>query len=430
MPRRVWTIESLHTRRADHREDAPDEPLATYLVRLGRGHRLNDPAPLVVDLSGAREVRLGRGDKHSVRRLDAATLELRLDDPACSISQARLLQDRASAAPRLLVESLDPRNTCRINGEPADNRELSHGDILETGQTLWCLRRRPLDSSEGLLELAYGGGEIGPCSSVCLDLLGELRRARQLATSAAALLIQGEHGTGKEALAATVHRDSGRGGRFVAINCAAIPTPLVEHELFGHSRGAVAGVPGQGPGAAEQAHGGTLLLDEISCLPQPTLARLLRLLQDGTLVRLGESSIRRVDARVVVTSRADVDQLRASGALRGDLLLRLAAACVRLPPLRERREDLGLQLAAALEHSPQLARWARAPTARPEVLRALALYDWPFNIRELHKTVDFSLALCDGRTVTLDDLPEAMVRPWRRGRAVARRRTSSSKKKQ
>lgn len=223
------------------------------------------------------------------------------------------------------------------------------------------------------------------------------------------VLLSGESGTGKELVARALHAASGRGDQpFIAINCGALPEALAESELFGHARGAFSDAAAGKVGLFESAHLGTLFLDEVADLPPPLQVKLLRLLQDGEVRRLGETQTRNVDVRVIAASRRPLEALVREGRFREDLYYRLSVVAIHLPPLRERTEDVPL----LLEHflitlADAMAR--RTPTVTPAAIHKLTTYGWPGNVRELQHAIERALVLCEGPEIGVEDLPDALV---------------------
>ncbi len=217
-----------------------------------------------------------------------------------------------------------------------------------------------------------------------------LRTVKAVAASNLPVLVTGESGTGKELIAAAVHNNSPRSkGRFVALNCAAETESLLEDQLFGHVRGAFTGAEKEREGVFEYASGGTLFLDEIGDMPLKMQAKLLRVLETGTVVRLGSNDPRKTDVRLVSATNKDLNALIARGEFREDLYFRIKGAAVVLPPLRERREDIPPIVASAslramklmgMEHDP-------APTVTDAAMMRLTSYDWPGNVRQLMNVV-------------------------------------------
>jgi transcriptional regulator with PAS, ATPase and Fis domain len=233
-----------------------------------------------------------------------------------------------------------------------------------------------------------------------------LRALAEVAPSTLPVLVRGETGTGKELAARAVHARSGRAGPFVAVNCGALPATLVESELFGARRGAYSGAVEERVGLVRAAEGGTLFLDEIGDLAAPSQAALLRVLEEREVLPLGAARPLRVDVRFVAATHRDLDALAQAGTFRADLLARLAGFTLALPPLRARREDLGL-LARALLAREAPERAARA-TFSVEAARALFRHRWPANVRELGKCLHAAALLARDGAIGLAELPEAL----------------------
>lgn len=244
-------------------------------------------------------------------------------------------------------------------------------------------------------------------------MLATLRRAEQVAQSDATVLITGESGTGKEVLARRIHQASRRdGGPFVALNCAAVPDALLESELFGYERGAFSGAVARRVGKFEAADGGTILLDEVSEMDVRLQAKLLRVLQERELDRLGGAAPVRVDVRVLATSNRSLPAEVAAGRFRADLYFRLNVVGLCIPALRDRPGDI----AALAQHYARHFAVANALPPRAlsdEALRRLQRHDWPGNVRELENTVHRAVLLAVGDTIGLDavELPAAAPLP-------------------
>ena len=238
------------------------------------------------------------------------------------------------------------------------------------------------------------------------------RAIGRLAASNITVMVTGESGTGKELVARALHQTSPRSSQpFIAVNTAAIPKDLLESEFFGHERGAFTGAAMQRKGRFEQADGGTLFLDEIGDMPADLQTRLLRVLQNGEFYRVGGTAPIKVDVRVVAATHQDLDTLVKEGRFREDLFHRLNVIRVRIPALRERREDVPqltrLFLARAAEELKTAAKYAPA-----EVLAALAAFDWPGNVRQLENTCRWLTVMAPGREIHVQDLPlEVMAAP-------------------
>ena len=232
-----------------------------------------------------------------------------------------------------------------------------------------------------------------------------LALVRQAAAYPSTVLFTGESGTGKELLARALHQLSPRAARpFVPINCAAIPENLLESELFGHARGAFTGAVRAHAGLFEQADGGTLLLDEIGDMPLGLQTRLLRVLEDGRVRRVGGSKDLSVDVRVVAATATDLEAAVRDGTFREDLYYRLNVVRVRIPPLRERADDIPLLVDALVERAAdRLGRAVRGAT--PAALTALAMHPWPGNVRQLENALERAVVVAGGQQVDLVDLP-------------------------
>ncbi len=257
-------------------------------------------------------------------------------------------------------------------------------------------------------------------------IVGHSRAMRDLyqmletvAATSSTVLITGETGTGKELAARAIHHASPRRAqRFLALNCSAIPETLLEAELFGHVRGAFTGAVGTRQGKLEQAHKGTLFLDEVGTMSPALQSKLLRVLQEREFERVGDSHPIRIDVRIIAATHSDLQQMVADGSFREDLFYRLNVIPIALPPLRERREDVPLLVRHFAEKLSRDVTPGRPPvTMSQEAMRCLMAYDWPGNVRQLENAVERALALSPGRSqIEVSDLPaEVQQAPDRPG---------------
>jgi two-component system C4-dicarboxylate transport response regulator DctD len=259
-------------------------------------------------------------------------------------------------------------------------------------------KRSLLLENRRLRERLEAQGEM-PVIGQSPGMQGVRRLIAALAPTDVDILINGETGSGKEVVARAIHAASGRRGPFVAINCAALPESVFESELFGHEAGAFTGAGKRRIGKIEYANGGTLFLDEIESMPLNLQAKLLRVLQERVVERLGGNAVVSVDCRVLAASKTDLKQLSETGGFRADLFYRLDVASIDLPPLRERREDIPLLMAfflrqAAQRYGKPLPEWSAGDLVRWQA------YDWPGNVRELKNAADrCCLGLPDGLPV-------------------------------
>jgi transcriptional regulator with PAS, ATPase and Fis domain len=308
-----------------------------------------------------------------------------------------------------VARDLGSRNGTLVNGHPVSEAVLEPLDELRIGDAVLKV------VAEGADEYAryridgavVGGARRAPASDALVGglqmdrILAELWRVARAPLN---VLLLGASGTGKEVVASELHRLSGRGGRFAAVNCAAIPGNLLESELFGFKRGAFSGADRDKPGLIRAADGGTLLLDEIGDMPLEAQAKLLRVLQAREVLPLGATTPEQVDVRVVGATHRDLGRLQAEGKFREDLFARLNEYKLVLPPLYERKEDVFGLL------SSFLARLGRAELRVSfPYMTALLHYDWPYNVRELEACIKRSVALADGPVLLPEHLPEAVT---------------------
>ncbi len=232
-----------------------------------------------------------------------------------------------------------------------------------------------------------------------------LKKAKSVAKSKASVLIQGESGTGKELLARYIHKESDRAcGPFVAVNCAALPETLLESELFGHEKGAFSGAISRRLGKFELANHGTILLDEITEMQPSLQAKLLRVLQESEIDRLGGQTPIPIDVRVIATTNRDIKQVVSEGNFREDLYFRLNVIPLRIPPLRARVEDI--EVLAKYFCSYFCKQYSRNLDFAPGVVETLKTWAWPGNVRELRNVIERGVLLAQGSHITLKDLTD------------------------
>ena len=251
------------------------------------------------------------------------------------------------------------------------------------------------------------------------NFLRVLDQAARVSQHNATVLIQGETGTGKELIARAIHHNSRRRGKaFIAINCGAIPKDLLESELFGYVRGAFTGALANKQGRVEMADGGTLFLDEVGELPLDAQVKLLRMLQEGELSKLGAISPVKVDVRVIAATHRNLSAMVEDGTFREDLYYRLAVVPLRIPPLRERREDIPELIDTLFKRSRE-RHGVDDVKLSPAVLQRLTAYHWPGNVRQLENVLERLVVLSPGGLITEEELPEDLQRattaptsPW------------------
>jgi DNA-binding NtrC family response regulator len=355
-------------------------------------------------LEGIDSVTLGRGQARGASRSNdrgIATLDVRIASPAASTSHARLVR----SGTEWVIEDSGSTNGTFVNGARVTRAVVDARSTIAVGRVLFRLvlgRMTPEGAPPDVdaRSLAAGHVTLDPELDVDLDALDRLAR------SDVSILIRGETGTGKELLARTIHERSGRGGDFVAVNCGAIPSGLVESHLFGHVKGAFSGAVRDEPGLFRAADGGTLFLDEIGDLPLPSQAAVLRSLQEREVVPVGTTRPVKIALRVVSATHQPLEDMVERASFRRDLVARLAGFSIELPPLRSRRIDLGIIVGALLA---KLAP-TRADKVRftPAAGLALLRYDWPLNTRELEQCLARALVLAGDQTIDVAHLPASI----------------------
>ena len=358
--------------------DLPE--LSTARPAVGVVVAFSEGVPALRAVAVEARVRIGR----------EPALELSVDDGKASRCHAEFLPGGAG----VLVTDLDSRNGTFLDGAPLSSAGAlaKVGSIVRVGRTVLIVvaNVHPYMREANDDPLLVGGPSLDETRQV-IAVVGPSR---------VPVLVEGETGTGKELVAQAIHRGSSRRGELCAINCAALPSELVESELFGHSRGAFSSSAGPRRGLFRAADGGTLFLDEIGDLPLAAQAKLLRVLETGEVRAVGEDQPTRVDVRVIAATNRDLDRMIEQGEFRADLFHRIATGRVSLPPLRARREDI----------APLAQRFIRSEqcfTAR--AIEKLMLHGWPGNVRELRNVIAAATARVEARQSLRIDAEDVLI---------------------
>jgi transcriptional regulator with GAF, ATPase, and Fis domain len=365
---------------------------------------------LVSCASGVSVVSLAGRDEWLVGR--AQECDIVIADGSVSREHARLVLGDAMA-----LEDLGSRNGTSVQGrrlQPRERTAVSVGSVLELGSAMCLLQRAPI--TPGLRRAAANAAlaRLRPTRPdaadadepiVCEPAMRNLYALLDVvAPSPLNVLILGETGVGKELYAKAVHRRSPRAaGRFLELDCGALPESILEAELFGYEKGAFTGAVQAKVGLFESAHAGTVFLDEVGELPLSTQAKLLRVLETGQVMRLGSVQPAVVDVRFVAATNRDLRHLITEGRFRPDLYFRLNGISITLPPLRQRRADLG-PLAAHFASRAARSMGRSSPRLTDEALAAFERYEWPGNVRELRNIVERAVVMSRGEHLGLDDL--------------------------
>lgn len=382
-----------------------DEPNVRYSLQQG----LNS-TDLRVDAvgSGADAVERVRRD-----RPDAVVLDVRLPDMS-GLDLFDRLREIDPRLPVVIITAFDAADTAiramkrgafEVLIKPIDLDHLA--GIVDRAVELSRLRTVPA-VFDAPADGDQGADHIVGRSAAMQDVFKDVGR---VAPQNVTVLILGESGTGKELVARAVYQHSNRADKpFLALNCAAIPEPLLESELLGHERGAFTGADKKRIGRFEQADGGVLFLDEIGDMTPATQAKVLRVLQDQQFERVGGAETIRTDVRVVAATNQNLEDMVAAGKFRADLFYRLNVFAIRLPPLRDRKDDVPLLVDHFVRRfGPPVGKPIRS--VAPEALRVLAGYDWPGNVRELQSVIRAAIVRAAGEVITPDCLPESVHRP-------------------
>ena len=347
--------------------------------------------------AGSRTIALGRGGELTIGR--SRDCDIHLDDALVSRTHAVLhlgdevaVEDLGSQnGTQLIRGSLAARSQLTGRAQldriaPGARVALEAGDVVQIGTSLLLLAADRSDE----LEVLPDPDQIVLADPKMRQLAALIER---IAPTDISVILLGESGAGKEVFAHRIHDQSARGGPFVGLNCAALPEQLLESELFGHEKGAFTGATGAKPGLLEAAAGGTVFLDEIGELALPLQAKLLRVLEERSVRRLGALRAISIDVRIVSATNRELEHEVAAGRFRRDLYYRLNGVSVVIPPLRERPSEI-VPLARLFCRQLSASRGRPAPRLTAEAERALLDHSWPGNIRELRSVIELSLALC------------------------------------
>jgi DNA-binding NtrC family response regulator len=359
-------------------------------------------------LVGVERITIGRGaERGATRSADGRTLEVTVPGRWLSSSHAIV----RAAGGEWVAEDAGSRNGTFVGGERITARVLGDREFLEAGRVWFAIRGAPAsdgpilrDDDAARTTQPFGLRTLLPEIADALGALARIARG-----SGVPVLFLGPTGAGKEVLAREVHAQSGRAGPFVAVNCGALPSTLVEALLFGHTKGAFSGAARDELGFVRSADGGTLFLDEIGDLPPASQAALLRVLQEHEVIPVGSTRAMKIDVRVIAATHRPLEALTSTGAFRADLLARLKGYAHRLPALCDRMPDFGVLLADVL--AGVAGERASRLTFDPTAARALLAYDWPHNIRELHLAMASAVALATSDVIEEQHLPAEILAP-------------------
>jgi two-component system response regulator AtoC len=361
------------------------------------------------DLPASGEVTIGRDEGNTVR----------IDDPAVSRRHALLriadkieVEDLGGANGVLVRENVGParsNRTLKVRQLIRSKADLAVGDRILVGTANIVVRRaQAAEVSDLAITAAARAGAVvrDPATRTVYE------QAARAARASISVLLLGETGVGKEVMARAIHAESARAAQpFMGINCAALAESLLEGELFGAEKGAYTGAVAARAGLFEAANGGTVFLDEVGELPLATQAKLLRVLEERTVTRLGSTKPRPIDVRFVAATNRDIEADSGSGRFRADLYFRLAGITLAIPPLRERPAELDVLVARFVGAAcRELDRTAPLQVS-PDALDVLRRHDWPGNVRELRNAIERAAVLCAGDTILPEHLPPRLLKP-------------------
>ncbi|AUX23002.1 hypothetical protein SOCEGT47_035180 [Sorangium cellulosum] len=426
---------AAHELRSESRASETD-PIAMSQVRdaLAELSRGRAPQPhvllMIYHRHGTETVRLTEGVGVVIGR--DPTADVAIMERSLSRRHARFTFQRGD----VLVEDLGSTNGTFLRGQRVERGVLKPGDEVMLGEITASLRviasaelpvlnldlldaprgaleRTPLPSADGLMGGPTPAGGMRAISDEGLVMRSPAMRpvletAMRLARSSAPVLLQGETGTGKDVFARLIHEAGPRHKKqMVRVGCSGVPAQLLESTLFGHEAGAFAGATQAHEGVFEACAGGTVVLDEVGDLPLSSQAALLHVLDTRRVVRVGSTREIEVDVRIVATTHRDLEAMCEAGTFRPDLLYRLNAVPLRIPPLCERREDIGPLAQRFLQQANEVHR-RNVRSLSPETLALLEQYPWPGNVRELRSAIERAVVIARGSVITPLDLPEGL----------------------
>lgn len=365
-------------------------------------------APSVrIALDNVEEVVIGRGPERKVeKKVEGRTRRVVITSPDSMMSREHVKLIRLQG--QWVASDAQSKNGTLHNGVALGKVVLADRDVIEAGETFLLFRDRA-DSSLDAPAIISANEMKSPLPeliSFSWSFGQELESVARAARTGVAMVVLGESGTGKEVVARAIHDVSQRNGAFIAVNCGAIPSNLVESELFGARRGAFSGATEDRTGLVRAADKGTLFLDEIGDLPLASQVAFLRVLQQREVVAVGDTRPTRVDFKLIAATHRDLQQLVDAEKFRSDLYARMSGVTLRLPPLRDRPEDLGILISTLLVRIA--GDEAKQLSFQPRALRALLRHHYPLNVRELEKALEAAVALAEDGVIEKRHLPEAI----------------------
>jgi two-component system, NtrC family, nitrogen regulation response regulator NtrX len=373
---------------------------ANTLASLARAFRLAGHEATVCD-SAARALELAKAERFDLILSDVVMpgrdgIALLGDFKAIGLASPVVMMS-GQASIEMAVKAT------RLGASDFLEKPISSEKLLLTVEN--ALRVRHLEEENRDLKRRLGRHHIVWASAAMKEVMAQVEH---VAASETRVCVRGETGTGKELIARTLHEKSGRrGGAFISLNCAAVPSELMETELFGHEKGSFTGAASRHTGKFEQAHHGTLFLDEIGDMPMTMQAKLLRVLEEGEIERVGGDKPFAVDVRVVVATHRNLEEQVRSGTFREDLYHRVFVFPIVLPPLRERREDIRVLAEHFVRQLEEQNNW-KLRKLSPEAIGELEKYSWPGNVRELRNVVERVLLLAPGDVVDAETVRRAL----------------------